>query len=313
MISVSLLLLFIFALQCGVETLPQRWQLMFQHAPKRLKLTSDISELLSNSFYIPLISLSGLFMAQEMYLKLPLELLYRKKPELIDKIDVNKFPDGITVIFPGFGGNDQNIAALKNALKDSDYIKGIRRQIIVYDWCKFRGNILRAAINSETIGDIIGNQIAHEVQNAICDKYKIQFIGVSVGAFAAAKASEKFVKYDNYLRLTLLDPFTLKGLFGFNYGVNEFGKLLTSETSFFEQFMNTDDPVPSTNSAIKSSLCYDCTKSKEKNFYVPLSQDVPGHAFPVVYYTNNYHSSLRNIDSHNISKKYKRGEIIVVD
>ncbi len=312
MMSVQFLLLFIFAIQCRVESLPKRWQLKFQHAPKRLKFSSDITGLLSNSLGIPLISLAGLFITQEIYLKLPLEILYRKKPELIDKINVNKFPDGIIVIFPGFGGADRNIAALKNALKDSDSIKGVRRQIIVYDWYKFRGNILRAAINSEMIGDIIGNQIAHEIQNGICNKYKIQFIGVSVGSFAAAKASEKFVKYNNYLRLTLLDPFTLKG-FRFNYGINEFGKLMTSEKSFFEQYMNTDDPVPSTNCAIKSSLCYDCTKSKEKDTYVPLSQDVPGHAFPVVYYTKNYHSSLRNIDSHNISKKYQRGEIIVVD
>jgi len=297
-------------LQSTVETLPKRWQVTFPHASKRLKLTSDLAELFSSSFSIPLVSLTTLFVAQEIYLKLPLELLYRKKPELINGIDVNKFPDGIVVIFPGFGGYDQNIAALKSALRDSDNMKRIRRQIIVYDWYKFRGNLLRASINSEIIGGMIGNQISDKTQSVVSNRYKIQFIGISVGSFAAAKASERCVKNDTYLRLTLLDPFTQKGLFGFNYGVNKFGKLLTSEKSFFEQFMNTDDPVPSTNSAIRSSLCYDCTNSKLKSNYIPLSQDVPGHAFPVVYYTKKYHS-LRKIESHTI--KYRRGEIITVD
>jgi len=320
MLEILLFLLFVFTLQCGVETLPKRWhrlstkKLSIFHASKRLKLTltSDVVGLFTSSLRVPLISLAGLFIVQEVYLNLPLELLYRKKPELIKEIDIKNNPDGLVLIFPGFGGIDANIDNLKKKLIDSDRRNRIRRQIIVYDWSQYRGNILRAAINSESIGHIIGNQIANEIKTAKCDveRFKLQFIGISVGAFAGAKASEKCKEY--YNRLTLLDPFTQRGLFGFNYGINEFGKLLTSEKTFFEQFMNTDDAVPSTNSPIQKSLCYDCTKSKQKLNYIPLSQDVPGHAFPVVYYTKNY-DRIRKIDSHNISKQYNRGEIIIVE
>ena len=45
--------------------------------------------------------------------------------------------------------------------------------------------------------------------------------------------------------------------------------------------MNTDDPVPSTNSPLKNAACYDVTGSSRRD------QDVDGHSWPLVWFARH--------------------------
>jgi hypothetical protein len=83
----------------------------------------------------------------------------------------------------------------------------------------------------------------------------IHLIGISVGSFAAnaaaveCKASPKDKR--PFIQLTLLDPFTQRGIFDFGYGNRVFGK----SADYAQQYLNTDDPVPSTNAPLDNTVC----------------------------------------------------------
>ena len=86
------------------------------------------------------------------------------------------------------------------------------------------------------------------------------------------------------MRLTLLDPFTQRGIFDFGYGNRSFGK----SADYTEQYLNTDDPVPSTNSPLKNCVCYDITKLRPESIF--------GHDWPVAYYGRSGNVGIRNLN-----------------
>lgn len=86
-------------------------------------------------------------------------------------------------------------------------------------------------------------------------------------------------------RLTLLDPFTSKGVFGYGWGVRNFGK----SADLVEDYLNTDDPVPTTNEAIEGAFTYDITSAEEKKLFVPLSGE-SFHSWPVAYLASHWHT-----------------------
>lgn len=116
----------------------------------------------------------------------------------------------------------------------------------------------------------------------------VHVVGISVGAFAAdtctvalkdglrAGSTSKGAPERGevpYVRLTLLDPFTWRGVLGFGYGRKHFGRA----ADFAVQLLNTDDKVPSTNRPLPRCFTYDVTKAK-KAFHLPPQYD--GHNWP---------------------------------
>ena len=119
----------------------------------------------------------------------------------------------------------------------------------------------------------------------------LNLIGISVGAFAADSCSKYYHATFNgaddadnlkpaNVHLTLLDPFTSKGIFGYGWGMRNFGKslesskfpsLLKSELAadVFDVYLNSDDPVPSTNDPIDNAYNFDVTKSASKASFLP--------------------------------------------
>jgi len=194
------------------------------------------------------------------------------------------------------------IDRIVNTVRESDKKHQESRFVYCYDWRDWRGTLLRAAWDSQQIGKIIGRQLA-TIENVS----EVHVVGVSVGAFAADACIREFRKNKKAIvggiqieskiplsskvtlkkgiqsRLTLLDPFTSRGIFGNGYGDQYFGK----DADFCEQFMNTDDPVPSTNSPLSGAHIYDVTDSIERAQYTPGDGDTM-HSWPVAFYGLNW-------------------------
>jgi len=94
-----------------------------------------------------------------------------------------------------------------------------------------------------------------------------------------------------YLRLTLLDPFCSRGILGIGYGARSFGV----SADYAEHYMNTDDPVPTTNEALPNCYCVDVTSAPERESFV-LPQGGSMHCWPVAYSARHDNHLSRNND-----------------
>lgn len=236
----------------------------------------------------------------EVYTKIPQQLLFNSSPDPLNINTINNY-DTITIIFPGANGPDKNTDNLLYNIKNN--VNSQRNYVVVYDWKKWRGNLLRASYDSINVGKIIGNDIVNS-----CNSIKhAHLIGISVGAFAAditSKIIKQKSKQGTYVKLTLLDPFCSLGLFNINYGKNNFGRGI----DYSEQYINTDDPVPFTNEPLPNCICYDITNTKDRNIFKPLPNDNM-HSWPVYYYSKNFKKLKKKGNNHDI---FQRGHVYKV-
>ena len=187
----------------------------------------------------------------------------------------------VHVLFHGFGGQDANTDRIVNNLN----VDSCKDEIALsYDWIKYRGNILRAAANGMSVGRKLGRQLAEETEIS-----SLHCIGISVGSFAADACVSEFNKRRKKpTRLTLLCPFQQRGLFGVNYGKNNFGK----RADLCEQYYISDDPVPGCSKPLVHAHAIDITNVPERKQFLPLPGDSI-HAFPADYYGRVIVPSLR--------------------
>mmetsp|Transcript_38018 Transcript_38018/g.82702 ORF Transcript_38018/g.82702 Transcript_38018/m.82702 type:complete len:198 (-) Transcript_38018:170-763(-) len=176
------------------------------------------------------------------------------------------------------------------------------------DWSDLSGNILQASFNGQRLGGEVASRLL-----ARCPNLKtLHLIGISVGAFAADECCQSIKKsvvrrnggaavsessssdttgstyndgdnYNNgnvYVQLTLLDPFQQRGVLGARYGNTNFGGM----ADYARQYLNTDDPVPSTNAPLDKCVCYDVTKLRPEEIF--------GHDWPLVYYARSGNDNL---------------------
>ena len=165
------------------------------------------------------------------------------------------------------------------------------RYVCVYDWAKWRGNFIRAAFDAQHVGEKVCGELAGDTQSRGAVG-SLHAIGISVGAFAADSCIQAFhdaqtachgtsvdqgAQHKTHVmtRLTLLDPFTSKGVFGYGWGINNFGK----SADVVEDYLNTDDPVPSTNTPLRLAYTYDITSSEDKKKFEPLDGE-SAHSWP---------------------------------
>ena len=131
------------------------------------------------------------------------------------------------------------------------------------------------------------------------------------------KECKKLQKKAGSTRLTLLDPFTSRGVLEPAYGKNNFGKT----ADYCELYLNSDDPVPSTNEPLPFSHTFDVTKSSQRSKFIPLEGDSM-HSWPCAFYGLNWADKidgrvckkqnsdlLFNPPNHAVKK---RGEVTVV-
>ena len=186
----------------------------------------------------------------------------------------------VTIVFHGAGGQD---AYTDELMKNLD--AGSSRQQSSYnhivEWSQYSSNILQASYNGQKVGKLTAKELLEQVANPKSKLTTIHLIGISVGAFAADAAVNEVKKNFKtnsstpFVQLTLLDPFQQRGIFGVGYGDNEFGK----SADYAEQYLNTDDPVPSTNKPLRNTVCYDVTNLRPESIF--------GHDWPLVYYARS--------------------------
>lgn len=185
----------------------------------------------------------------------------------------------ITLVFHGAGGQDQYtdelMTNLKTGLKESSSSSS---HVQIIEWSKYSTNLFRASFNGEAIGRRAAKYLSPKATNV----ETVHLIGISVGAFAANAAATEWKQNQQqrqqqqqpYVQLTLLDPFTQRGIFGIGYGQRNFG--LSDGIDYTEQYLNRDDPVPSTNEPLQHAVCYDVTPIRPEEIF--------GHDWPLVYY-----------------------------
>jgi len=206
-----------------------------------------------------------------------------------------------TFIFPGAGGVDELVDELQASKPNS----------MVIDWKDYRGSILTASFDSEAVGEAIAELVLSNIGSGDNQKTSIQFIGISVGAFAANAAAtlvHRHLTKNNFpqsVHLVLLDPFCGRGVFGPNYGRDNFGKHATTAL----QILNTDDPVPTTNDVLPLCYCIDVTEAPEKKNFVLLPGDSM-HSWPLAYYTRHYNDETDPSDS--TTPTLPRGKVQIV-
>lgn len=215
--------------------------------------------------------------SSEIYVRVPQDIVYGSKPTPITN---RNGADSMVIIFPGAGGVDENIEKLKLSIQKSDKSKKVSRYVEVYDWKKWSNDFVRIAFDSQSVGKTICADLA-EKESAEGKIKKLQTIGVSIGAFAADSCIKTYnsnSESPGETRLTLLDPFTSKGIFGYGWGVKNFGKT----ANIVEDYLNSDDKVPTTNDPLELAYNYDVTESQLKKSFVPLEGE-SYHSWPVAY------------------------------
>jgi hypothetical protein len=203
----------------------------------------------------------------------------------------------ITIIFHGAGGQDENTdnllkvlsSKLDNAATRTPRMKGIVKMV---DWSADSADILQASVKGSKIGSQIGHLVRDVViqqRNAGNNERNIHIIGISVGAFAANSLVQtldseldRTTRKNTNLQLTLLDPFQQKAVLGLNYGNRHFGQ----GADYAQHYLNTDDPVPSTNDPLQYCSTVDVTSLRPTEVF--------GHDWPLVYYTQKLKESGEN-------------------
>jgi hypothetical protein len=203
----------------------------------------------------------------ELVSRIPPQSIYGR---LSESIPVSPESDGknIVIIFPGYGGPDANTDALLKSVILSDKRAKVQRTAFVIDWSEWRGNLLRAALDSQAVGREVSKTLLSKQRRNITH---IHVIGISVGAFAADALTNaiKRSRHGAVVHLTLLDPFCSRGVFDHRYGVRRFGK----DADFCDHFLNTDDPVPFTNAPLQHGHVYDVTNAPSRADFTPLPND----------------------------------------
>jgi len=98
----------------------------------------------------------------EIYVRLPQEMIYGRRPEPIPLAANSEDADSVVLIFPGAGGPDYNTDKLQRSITADDRIKGIHRVVSVYDWSAWTGSFIRAAFDSQIVGRTVCSSLAKD-------------------------------------------------------------------------------------------------------------------------------------------------------
>eukprot|EP00536_Pseudo-nitzschia_multiseries_P015412 jgi/Psemu1/42458/gm1.42458_g len=241
------------------------------------------------------------------------DISFLPTPKTTDWRDV----EHATIVFHGAGGEDEYTNELMNRLDSvtelkykSESSQKCNYYNHIVDWSKYSTNILQASYNGQRIGQMTAEELLEQTANTTNNLKTVHIIGISVGAFSADAAADEVKKHFQnnksknapFVQLTLLDPFQQRGIFGVGYGNKMFGK----SADYAQQFLNTDDPVPSTNKPLENTVCYDVTNLRPETIF--------GHDWPLVYYARSDRCGelAVEIDGKNSNKSIKMGAVVVL-
>ena len=206
------------------------------------------------------------------------------RSDALPKLVIDAERDDVVLVLHGAGGPDANSRRIVDAMQKR-YIKA---QVVEYVYTPFVGNQLQAPFNAMRVGDHLAEELL--LNSAAPTRRRVHIVGISVGAFAADRLATRLAADGRceQVKLTLLDPFTARGLLGLvrpesAYGVNNFGRAPRVVT---ESVFNRDDPVPSTNLPLRCAVNFDITNAATRTRFTPLPGDNL-HSWPAAWYGLN--------------------------
>ena len=223
----------------------------------------------------------------------------------------------LILIFPGAGGPDAFTRELETTISEITKDTAPSPTIVsTLDWGEFRGSLLTAAFDGEAFGESIGHVIWERFKiggssDDTSTLRSIHCIGISVGAFGGNACARTLCRTRSgssrtgggdtgpHVRLTLLDPFTSRGVWGTTYGQDNFGL----DADFAEQYLNTDDPVPTTNDPLRLCSCVDVTGATERESFI-LPDGETMHCWPLVYFARYGYKKEGAILDNNVRLMY---------
>ena len=196
----------------------------------------------------------------------------------------------ITIIFPGAGGRDALSDELEDVLRRSSASDDVSF-VTTFDWQEHRGTVLTAAYDSEAVGETVARCLWDNPSSRNAGSIRsVHCVGISVGAFAANAMAREICQrrrpaaggLSPYVRLTLLAPFTSRGITGSSYGPDNFGRT----ADYAVQYMTTADPVPTTDALLPHCIRHDITSARKRDGFV-LPKGESEHCWPLAYYTRH--------------------------
>ena len=212
----------------------------------------------------------------------------------------------IVLVIPGAGGPDANTRRIVESMKS----RSNRVAIYEYDWSAFVGGQLKAPYNAMRVGDFL----ADELRGSRCKSLHV--VGISVGGFVADRLTARLAAREDaprQLKMTLLDPFTARGIPGLlrpstAYGVTRFGSALPDGAT--TNVFNSDDPVPSTNLPLRHAINFDITNAAERRSFTPLPGDSL-HSWPAAWFGKNPTGIERRMKG--ASQGLTRGSVTIIE
>ena len=198
----------------------------------------------------------------------------------------------ITIIFPGAGGRDALSDELEDVLRRSSASDDISF-VTTFDWQEHRGTVLTAAYDSEAVGETVARCLWDNPSSRNAGSIRsVHCVGISVGAFAANAMATEICRRrepaqgedgpNPYVRLTLLAPFTSRGITGSSYGPDNFGRT----ADYAAQYMTNADPVPTTDALLTHCIRHDITSTRTRQKFV-LPKGESEHCWPLAYYARH--------------------------
>jgi pimeloyl-ACP methyl ester carboxylesterase len=218
----------------------------------------------------------------------------------VETLAIEKNTEEVVIIVHGLGDDAEGWPRKLERRMASFMGKGSGCKIITYDWNPYSLSSLRSSTDGTTIGRALGKQLAEKKELT-----KIHLIGHSVGSFvidALCKAYKESAEKPAQVRMTFLDPFCMKGTINWWYGQNRFGAC----GDFTEAYVNTDDPVPTTNERLIHAYNFDVTGHRSRSKF----KGEP-HWWPVDYVTN-YEDPQQLISLSRDHERFPRGDVQTV-
>ncbi len=143
--------------------------------------------------------------------------------------------------------------------------------VMRYIWSPHSDARLRARVNGRRVGEALGRAIAARPGLRV-----VHLVGHSAGAYpvqAFCEAYRSAAPIPARIVTTFLDPIGFDGAFNPRWGAGVLGHC----ADYAEAIINTDDPVPATNSPLTQAWNVDVTAARG-------DQPIDGHRWPVDFY-----------------------------
>lgn len=178
------------------------------------------------------------------------------------------------LIFHGRGGKEEPVVVNLAGRFEALAAEAPGTAIVRYVWSPWSDTRFRSQPNGAHLGEVLGAELA-----ALPDLENLHLVGHSAGAYvldplcAAYKAAGGRAR----VSITYLDPIGFRGVLDTGYGARNYGAC----ADYAEAFINTDDPVPATNSPLRQAWTIDVTGAPSRAAFTG-----DGHRWPVQFYAD---------------------------